>query len=348
MKIRFLRANNGDSFLLTFLDHDKNVRNILIDGGTPNTYSYKDNKGKNTSGDLQIMLEGLKGKIDLLILTHVDDDHIGGILKWFGNNPHFPEIVNKVWFNSGKLIFEKFKVPEILENQRALRIKNGRKTSIKQGVTFENYAVINNIWERKLIASGDTINFYNVTFKILSPSQRNLESLLSKWSFEQPSSLTSKFNDYKKTLAEHIKEDKFIEDDTVHNGSSIAFNLLFEGKNYLFLSDAHPSTIIDELKKNGYSTTNKLKAEFIKLSHHGSKGNTSEELLNLIDTNNFIISSNGRIHNLPDKQCLSRIIKNFDNPNLLFNYPEIIDTIFSADDKKAFSFSPKPIVEYPI
>ncbi|MDR0824203.1 MAG: hypothetical protein LBN74_03865 [Prevotella sp.] len=54
--------------------------------------------------------------IDLLILTHVDDDHIGGVLKWFEQDVDAKDLVKKVWFNSGRLIFEYFKQIEIEEN----------------------------------------------------------------------------------------------------------------------------------------------------------------------------------------------------------------------------------------
>lgn len=61
---------------------------ILVDGGVSAT--YVDLKcGYPMSGDLKSKLESLKRKhehIDLLIITHIDDDHIGGLLEWFSHD----------------------------------------------------------------------------------------------------------------------------------------------------------------------------------------------------------------------------------------------------------------------
>ena len=99
-------------------------------------------------------------------------------------------------------------------------------------------------------------------------------------------------------------------DSSPNNGSSIAF--LFEINNFriLFLADAHPFVIAKSLKEQFKCTKNKkLKIDFVKLSHHGSKRNTSLKLLELIDCSNFIISTDGYSpHNHPHKETLAKII----------------------------------------
>jgi len=67
MKINFLPAFNGDCILITT---DK--FNILIDGGMSRTY-YRILRDK---------LEELE-QIDLVILTHIDEDHIAGLIELF-------------------------------------------------------------------------------------------------------------------------------------------------------------------------------------------------------------------------------------------------------------------------
>lgn len=73
------------------LYHNKNDDEkfrILVDGGVSAT--YVDLKcGYPMPGDLKSKLAGLKSKhehIDLLIITHIDDDHIGGLLEWFSHD----------------------------------------------------------------------------------------------------------------------------------------------------------------------------------------------------------------------------------------------------------------------
>ena len=47
-------------------------------------------------------------------------------------------------------------------------------------------------------------------------------------------------------------------------------------KNFLFLGDAHPTSITQKgLTMFGYNADTPINAEMVKLSHHGSKGNTS-------------------------------------------------------------------------
>jgi hypothetical protein len=87
-----------------------------------------------------------------------------------------------------------------------------------------------------------------------------------------------------------------------------------------------------------------LEVDLVKVSHHGSKGNTSPELLSMISSKRFVISTNGAIHSLPDKQCLARIIKAVPDAELYFNFVELIPRIFTKQDRVDFpEFSTVPI-----
>jgi beta-lactamase superfamily II metal-dependent hydrolase len=106
----------------------------------------------------------------------------------------------------------------------------------------------------------------------------------------------------------------------------------------LFTGDALPQPIIDSLKKFGYTTKKPLEADFVKLSHHGSKKNTNSTLLNLIKSENFLISTDSDVHGLPDKRCLARVIKGRKKVNLYFNYPELATQLFSEQDLAEFPY----------
>jgi len=339
MELRLLQANNGDAIHLKFRDELGTPCNILIDGGTSDTYILKNKKNKIQSGNLKITVEQIKANeefIDLLILTHVDDDHIGGILKWFAQDSQAKDLVRKVWFNSGRLIFEYFQQKEIPENLLIIKNDHSQNTSIAQGVIFEDYIEEKNIWDKRIIKSKNEINLLGLKFIILSPSEKQLKMLLTKWEKESPIVNTSRINDYSVSLSELITLDVYSEDSSIHNGSSIAFIVENLDKRLLFLGDAHPQTIIDSLMNLGYSAQNPLKVDFVKISHHGSKANTNYDLLNLIESENFLISSDGSKHNLPDKQCLARIINSKKKVNLYFNYLDLASQIFSKQDVKDF------------
>ncbi|MBS1773087.1 MAG: MBL fold metallo-hydrolase [Bacteroidetes bacterium] len=348
MNIKFLQANNGDSILLTFKDDSDTCRNILIDGGTGPTYF---NGSTKLSGPLKKVIEDLKTRpaesIDLLILTHIDDDHIGGLLSWFSKDKEAARLVKKVWFNSGKLIAEYLKIAENRDLAVTLMPEGAVNTGIPQAINFEDYIEKAGIWERKIIVAGQKIKILDLEFDILSPNNTKLEKLLKEWKKEDPELDTAgKEHDYNKSVKDHILDDNFKEDTKFPNGSSIAFILSYKKKKMLFLADAHPGVIVGSLRNLAYSEDKRLKVDFMKVSHHGSSGNTSPELLDLVSTKKYIISTNGQQHNHPNKQLLARIIDKCEDCELLFNYEQRMKVIFSKEDHTDYpNFVINPVTE---
>jgi hypothetical protein len=59
----------------------------------------------------------------------------------------------------------------------------------------------------------------------------------------------------------------------------------------------------------------------IKLSHHGSKKNLSNNLLDAVKCGRYLFSTNGDIFEHPNPESVARVIKYGGNrPQLLFNY----------------------------
>lgn len=216
-------------------------------------------------------------------------------------------------------------------------------TSIGQGIIFEDYIEEKDIWDRKLIKNNVEFECLGLGFKILSPSTDKLKLLLKKWEEEYPESIYTAVekNDYDMTLSEHIEVDKFKEDTKEHNGSSIAIVITYNEKNIVFLGDAHPTVVANSLKYFKYTIENPLNAELVKISHHGSKANNSIEMISLINTKKYIISTNGDRHAHPNKQLLGRLASINSECEIYFNYPEQIETIFLDQDYKDFpNFKP--------
>lgn len=338
MKIKFLKAGNGDSFLISFLEKET-PRNILIDGGIGDTYKTT----ANVKGDLHKVLEKTredKQFIDLLVLTHFDDDHIGGVLRWLNKDKEASSLIKKVWFNSGKEIAKKFESDE--NKDLDIEIVDGEDdfhTSPKQGIKFEKYLRDNNLWEGQIIEQGSEYNLFGIKFKILSPNKEKLEKLLKLYEKQKDYFTSGNEYDFKTSLKDFIIEEnqpnfQIKEDTSVANGSSIAFIMEYENKRFLFLADAHPSVIIEGLNNFGYNNVNQLNAELMKVSHHGSMYNTNKELLEIVKTDNYLISSNATKHGLPNKRTIARIINNNPNAFIYFNY-DLKDTIFSEQDWKS-------------
>ena len=350
LKIKFLKAFNGDCILLTLMPVGGEEKRILIDGGISSTYiSDKKGKKKPEYGALKILIDQLLNQekiIDLLILTHVDDDHIAGILKWFENDDKAHELVKEVWFNSGALIAEHFKTTENPDLDPEFKLPNlATNTSISQGIRFGKYINEKGIWKRELFIQGKDTAWNNAEFRFLSPNESKLERLLKEWKKSDPDLDTSlKTEDYNVSIENLISSDRFEEDNSFPNGSSIAFIFTFENHNYLFLGDSHPSVIIEGLSKRGFSKEKPLKSEIVKLSHHGSKGNTNVELLEMIDSTLFVVSTNGKDHLHPHKQLLARLINNKRGCIIYFNYRERMDKIFLPVD---FDYLPFTISDIP-
>lgn len=352
MKIKFLKAANGDSILLSFEDNSKKNRNILIDGGMPKTYY-----GSGKYGDLFNKIEEIKNrkeKIDLLILTHIDGDHIGGLKKWFEMDKSAFDIISKVWFNSGKTIANHFNQEENPELIETLDIFETNQTSVSQAIVFEDYIDRFNVWDQKIIKCGiPVIEKNGLEITLLSPDDAALTKLLKEYKKPKYNYQTSGAEkDWKIPIEDFINEESASdylaqEDKSVANGSSIAFLLSFRGKNYLFLGDAHPSIIVSALKDLNISKENPIPVEFLKVSHHGSCKNTNKELLELIKTDNYVISSNSEIHGLPNKRTIARIINHNPNSIFHFNYENVMDNIFLKEDYEKYKlFDRKTISEW--
>lgn len=329
VSVRVLKAFHGDCIFIT-VELGTVTERILIDGGPQTTF------GASPQGELRALLNELEAqdkKIDLVILTHVDDDHIGGLIKAFEVNDGLSKLARKVIFNSGRLIHEHFKVPIDPSKEIPGNFTQSKNTSITQGNTLERLLKNLGVWHKSVIKQGDTNSLESCQLIFLTPNEGELKKLLVKWEKEQPSPFTSASNtDWKKSYKELLEQDTFKEDNSTTNGSSISFILKVGEQNFLFLGDAHPTSIIQGLATLGYDSKTPIKAEIVKLSHHGSKGNTSFELLNAIDCLNYIVSTDASRHSLPNKTTFARIHSINSNSVIFFNYKSVISSIYTNEE----------------
>lgn len=299
-EINILPAYNGDSILIKTYEGNNNEIIILIDGGTPSTFEYSIKK----------QLKEIS-KIDLLVLTHIDNDHIGGLINLFKNSLIKEIDIEEIWYNQPDLEFYESKSEKALisvtqaEDLKAL-IREKKKDAIIKEITTENRI----------------INFKEIEFTILSPTPEIKDSLYEVWfkertisnEIEHKSLISTTTTSYSKSFEELNKIDfnpeKSINND-VFNSSSISFILKCFDISILLLADSRAELISDNLKTLGFSETNPFKVDFVKISHHGSLNNTSQELLSLIKSNNYVISTNGGTsnHKQPSRETIARIVR---------------------------------------
>ena len=138
-----------------------------------------------------------------------------------------------------------------------------------------------------------------------------------------------------------IKGEPYIPDNSATNGSSISFVMETAGKRVLFLADSHAETIMRSLKLLYGDANRPYRFDAVKLSHHGSYNNNSPELLSVITTDKWLISTNGDKYNHPDMPTLAHIItKESERYNqLFFNYNlPVCDELMKDEYHEGFKF----------
>ena len=191
--IQMLPAASGDCIYLEFPDPDFR---ILIDGGYAKTYHKYLKKFL-----LKLAAEGKR--LNLIVVTHIDDDHISGIralLKENGDsrNPKIIEI-DEIWFNSlNQCITSRnteqgmsFAVKIILKSmcstdidfeceykKQNISYTNGKNLAelIQAGGYRWNASVVNN-----LVSKGQIVQFGDLKITILNPGIETLTKMGKKW-----------------------------------------------------------------------------------------------------------------------------------------------------------------------
>lgn len=372
--IEMFPAKNGDCLLIRT---DSEL--ILIDCGYPETYT--------TYLKPRLQQLAAEGKvISRFIVTHIDDDHIAGAIKFLEENGSFEESkiihVGQIWHNSYRHIAKKIvhgntdKTSIALLNSLATppSKKSEGPISAQKGSTFAALVLKGKYpWnedakgEAICIDNLQSVQVGNIKIHLLSPSKIHLERLEKFWAKELYKAgfrgkLTDEriFDDAFEYLMIHenkmaIRAGKrisasgfnpedlcklpFEEDDSKTNGSSIALMIESYGKKALFLADSFPSIIFKSLCE--IYGSNPILFDAIKISHHGSRGNSSPELLSLVDSPKYLISTDGGKHNHPDLEALARIItRECEFKRILyFNYPhEKYKTLNRIDLKEQWNY----------
>lgn len=325
LTINVFQAFNGDCIGISFIGDDQKNHHIVIDAGYSGSFM-------RTLCGFCDGIKVVKEKIDLFVITHTDEDHIQGMSN-FIKRYDVKKLVEQFWFNWSHLSYP-------------IQIHTSDRVSITQGIDLRDHLWETGLLNQHLIHDEIVHEIYGLKITVLSPNQKKFERFRKKWDdkerkvLEKESSIKmgASANDYKCSIKDLVAK-KFVSDNAPANGSSIAFLLEYHTFKVLFLADSHPSTIVKSLKKKGYSKKNKLKIDYLKVSHHGAKGNTSPALLELIDCQNYIISCNGiNRNNHPTKEALSRIVhSNYlftgQGTHIYFNHPlRSYPAIFSKNE----------------
>ena len=323
MRYEFLPAFKGDCFLI-HAGSDQAPVLILVDGGPANTWRRHLRKRLMELRDERGLDEFTPLVIDRVIVSHVDDDHINGIIDLFeeiaaakeaGNAPLFE--VRSLWHNSFDDILGNNEVaveaaqfgaagfaPLVGEAETDEEFDAGLiLQSVAQGQKLRDLAekigVPINDGDGGLIK---TVNgertveeLGGVAFTIVGPRTTELAALQAehdKWLKKQ------KAEGKRVTPASLLQS---LSDESVANLSSIVLLAEHEGRSVLLTGDARGDFVAKGLEEIGLMAPGgTLAVDLLKMPHHGSDRNVDEDFLRRIPARQYLFTGDGE-HGNPER-----------------------------------------------
>ena len=336
-RIKLLPALHGDCIWIEY-GEESSIARVLIDGGPVGAYPA-----------LRAEIERLppdQRTFELLVVTHIDADHIDGIVKLM-RHPELGVKFQEVWFNGWPQIETLPTLGPVTEEAADegrgpvsgsyldhLLIRGGEACNVR----FRNRAVCladDGALPRVRLQGG-------LELTLLSPTVEKLRSLRATW-YQAFTKLGAKPGDQDFVQSKLDKDKRFRGDENaatavpagldeaaalapdldnaVANGSSIAFVAEYADQRCALLGDAHAPLIERSFRRMASARNEpKLRLAAVKLSHHGSKGNTTPGLLRAIDCRNYLVSTDGSIFHHPDNEAIQCVVTNAKPARLFFNY----------------------------
>lgn len=300
-----LPAREGDCLLLTWGTATEPHR-MLTDGGRLASYHYLNERLKTL---------GAKPVLDYLVITHIDGDHIEGVIRLLQDRKALKLVLGDVWFNGW---------PQI----QTLDLLGATQGEMVGALLQRDKQPWNKAFDGKAIGIPTTGKLPIVDLgggaiaTILGPGRAQLEALRRNWTsvlkkaHMEPGDQTAALAKLAKRkslagleAAPDVLGELTATDSSEANGSSISMLIEYEGKSILLTGDGFAPVLergIRRLLKQRRQDA--LAVDVVKLPHHGSAGNLSETLLGLLDCGRFVISTNGDKYNHPDKTAIERVL----------------------------------------
>ncbi len=314
LRLHIIQAAHGDALLLEYGEAGA-PRFALVDGGPPPAYQEH----------LRVHLTDIGatgGQIDLVVLSHIDDDHIGGLLNLFGELEDQQQrgepglvAINDLWHNSFDRAFGPelgTRIQVVMEQLAALENSllsfDFASRSVSQGDALTRLAAALDITLNahfapdRLILVEDAppdLVFANLALRIVGPTRRNLLRLRKKW---------LRWLEQQQTLLASGNVAALVADQSIPNLSSIMFLAEAEGRTILFTGDGRGDYILHGLQQAGLLDHDaRLHVDVLKVPHHGSARNASRAFYRQVTADVYVICADGS-HENPDYTTLRWIV----------------------------------------
>ena len=336
-RVRLLPALHGDCIWIDY-GEEGSISRVLIDGGPVGAYPA-----------LRAEIERLpldQRAFELLVVTHIDADHIDGIVKLM-RHPELGVRFREVWFNG----WPQLKVLPTLAPMTEGAADEGRgpvSGSYLDHLMIRGGGACNARFRSRAVCVADDGALPRVRLEggleltLLSPTVEKLRSLRATW-YQAFTKLGGDPGDPEFVQSRLDKDRRFRGDEdaapavpagldeaaalaqdldnAVANGSSIAFVAEYGDRRCALLGDAHAPLIEKSLRRMASASDEpRLRLAAVKLSHHGSKGNTTPGLMRAIDCRNYLVSTDGSIFHHPDDEAIQCVVTNAKPVRLFFNY----------------------------
>ncbi len=313
-KLHAVQAQFGDSLILEY-GTPANRRFTLIDGGPPDTYK------NHLDTALQQIVQSKK--LDLAVVSHIDNDHIVGFLDLFAaleedkaNGDPARIAVGGLWHNS----FQKSVDPdgEITERMQSLLTIAGAASvampfaadaffGVKEGNRLRILAKklkvpLNKGFQDDLVmveTATEQLKFGKLGLTVVGPTQPNLDALRVEW-LKWLAKTEKKMTSDPSTLANA--------DQSIPNLSSIVLLAECDKKTILLTGDARSDHTLTGLAAAGLLTDGKLHVDVLKVAHHGSNRNVTSKFFRTVTADTYVISADGKDDN-PDYDTLKWIVE---------------------------------------
>ena len=330
--IYIMPAAHGEAIILLCSKGDKSGV-IVIDGGP-----YVNVKRNPFLAEVEKHLP-----IDLMVMTHFDDDHLVGIKKFVEKHMEdYPFPVKRLWTNCAKHI--SFEIKDNLSSSKASSMADALVNISKESPLKWDFYVTNKFKD-------ETIDFADID--VINPRPDLLEKFIKEYKAEyakgkEEENLSENGSSVKdidipmKELANRPKTpgnpNKYSE---LANMVSISMLIRCDSFSMLALGDSFPQEIYQSLIERGYSKENKLKVDYVKMPHHGSAENISNDLLDIIDCDKYIISTNGgKGYRHPHREALANVLchpeRDYDR-TVYFNFSYDLNFIEANRNEKLFN-----------
>jgi beta-lactamase superfamily II metal-dependent hydrolase len=280
--IEMISVGEGDSFLTTLDDSGGKEAHVLIDGGS----------GERSKRIIDHINKYASGYIDIVIGSHLDDDHIGGLADVLENVKvgllilNTPGTFNR-WLQIRNLLKSFEKVAPLQKIEKSLEAANNlldvarrRNVSVQQAL------------------SGQPWTCGKVRLEVLNPTRERLEAAWAEKIIEDITILS------KSILQKYIVErGEQAPPTSLSNDASIIIELAYDGIPYgLFTGDAGADVIREVTQGKSYP--------FLKVPHHGSKTGLDEALVRQLSPKTAFIPVGENPHGHPNIETLDFLKKN--------------------------------------